>query len=366
MDGSPDFKAEGLLEGLDDRARKARLGLLEELSADGVEVEDLRLAVHEDRLVLLPVQRMLSQGACLTSDEVAAACGLDVEFVLSVRRALGLSHAEADDPVFTEADADAFRALGAVRGTARLPDEGVLEVMRVVGQGLWRISEGMRTLIAESLARAGDTEREVAGRYVDVVEELRPVAGPFLESAMRAHLREGLRTEELTPREIDSGEVDDTWTVTVCFVDLVGFTGLGERLPTSEVVSVAGRLATLAARVARPPVRLIKTIGDAAMLVSTEAAPMLEAAAELVSAAEDWLPPLRAGIAHGPAYTRGGDWYGATVNLASRVAGVAEPGSVLATEDVRHAAGTSYSWESAGRGALKGVRSPPELFVLAR
>jgi len=66
---------------------------------------------------------------------------------------------------------------------------------------------------------------------------------------------EGVRSDIVTPAEIDSGLVDDTWEVGVCFVDLVGYTQLGERGSIEEVLGIAGRLAAAAAQVARSPVR---------------------------------------------------------------------------------------------------------------
>ncbi|TMK75825.1 MAG: adenylate/guanylate cyclase domain-containing protein, partial [Actinobacteria bacterium] len=54
-----DFEAEGLLKGTRGKAREARKELLEELAADGVSLEDLRRAVEDDRLALLPVERVL-------------------------------------------------------------------------------------------------------------------------------------------------------------------------------------------------------------------------------------------------------------------------------------------------------------------
>jgi adenylate cyclase len=114
--------------------------------------------------------------------------------------------------------------------------------------------------------------------------------------------------------------------------------------------------------VAEPPVRLIKTIGDAAMLVSTEPAPLVEAALRLVAAVEEAdLPTLRAGIALGPAAQRAGDFYGHSVNLASRVTGVARPGSVLCTPEVREAAPDRFAWSYAGRFKLKGIGEPVAL-----
>jgi adenylate cyclase len=98
------------------------------------------------------------------------------------------------------------------------------------------------------------------------------------------------------------------------------------------------------------------------MFVSSEAAPIVGAALSLVEAFEEAeLPALRAGMASGPAVVRAGDFYGNSVNLASRVTGVARPGSVLATADVRRAAADQFSWSFAGRHRLKGFREPVPL-----
>ncbi len=50
-----DFASEGLLDGLEGEARASRCELLERLSAEGASLDELRRAVEEDRLVLLPV-----------------------------------------------------------------------------------------------------------------------------------------------------------------------------------------------------------------------------------------------------------------------------------------------------------------------
>lgn len=152
--------------------------------------------------------------------------------------------------------------------------------------------------------------------------------------------------------------------VTVAFADLVGFTRLGTEVDTAELGAVAGRLATLATDVAKSPVRLVKSLGDAVMLVSADADALLDAVLRLVDAAEaeDGLPELRAGVATGLALSRGGDWYGHTVNLASRLTGLARPCSVLATREVREAAQRERQWSFAGERRVKGVREPVRLY----
>ncbi len=109
--------------------------------------------------------------------------------------------------------------------------------------------------------------------------------------------------------------------------------------------------------------RLIKLIGDAAMLVSPEPAPLVEAMGELVRRAEAaGLPPLRVGLAAGEALNQGGDWYGAPVNLASRIAAAATPGDILADEKVAACGG----FIPIGTRRLKGFEAPVRVFALQR
>jgi adenylate cyclase len=135
-------------------------------------------------------------------------------------------------------------------------------------------------------------------------------------------------------------------------------------------VQLAERLAGLARDVAVPPVRFIKTIGDAVMFVSPDPAPLLDAVLKLVEVTDtdNEFPRLRAGIAAGPAVSRAGDWFGSPVNVASRVTGVARPGTVLAAESVREAVGdgSGFSWSLAGGRHLKGVKGEVKLFRARR
>jgi adenylate cyclase len=118
-------------------------------------------------------------------------------------------------------------------------------------------------------------------------------------------------------------------------------------------------------------VRLVKMIGDAAMLVSSEPRPLLEALLDLVDKVEaegEEFPPLRAGVASGEALSRGGDWFGAPVNLASRITDKARPGSIVVTEEFRHELGDDgYSWSRLpGKRKLKGISDDLVLFRVRR
>ena len=157
-----DFEAEGLLDGLDGEAKEARRRLLAELAEDGVSLDELRVAVEEDRLALLPVERVLSGGEeRLTAHEVAERAGVDEDFLRRQWRALGLAAADDDAAVYSERDVEAAERVRELRD-AGVPDDGILEVGRLLGMTMSQLAAANRRLVADTFMRAGDTEYEVA------------------------------------------------------------------------------------------------------------------------------------------------------------------------------------------------------------
>ena len=364
-----DFEAEGLLNGTRGKAREARLELLGKLAEDGVSVDELRTAVDEDRLSLLAAERLLEgDGPRYTAHEVAEQSGIEAEFLIRQRQALGLPAPEPDAAEFTDADLDAARRINEFRAVG-LPDEGLLEVARVMGMAMAQVAGATRTLTGESLMEPGLTEVEISSRFEEATRRLVPMMGPLMDYTYRLQQREQIRQTVLGREELATGRPART-EVTVCFADLVEFTKLGERLPMEELGALTGRLGELAREVASPPVQLVKLIGDAAMLVSPDTDALLDCALSLVEAAEseegEGFPLLRAGVARGEALPRGGDWYGHPVNVASRITDVARPSSVLCASEVREAAADGYSWSNAGRKGLKGISGRVELARVRR
>jgi adenylate cyclase len=366
----PDFAAEGLLKGLRGKQREARLDLLRQLHEAGVPLEELKKAAEEDRLALLPVEMVLQREGRYSARDIAEATGQDEGAMRRQRQALGLPWvADPDAKVFTEDDLEAARRARAFAG-AGFPEEATLEVSRVIGEAMSRVAGAIRNLVGERLLRPGDTERDLGLRYAEVARETAPLLGPVLEYVLNQHLVEQIRDDVISRAELQAGEIlPDAREMAVCFADLSGFTRLGEVAAVEELGVVAGRLAAIASEVAGGPVRLVKTIGDAAMLVSPEPAALVEAALALIDAAEaegEDFPQLHAGVALGPVVSRGGDWYGHTVNLASRIAAIAWPGSVLCDDAVHDAAPDSFRWSFAGERRLKGVKKPVRLWRARR
>ena len=355
-----DFEAEGLLDGLSGKAREARLGLLEDLAKDGVPLEELKRAVEEDRLVLLPVERVFEEGTeRYTAQEIAACAGLEHDFLVRLMRALGAPIPAGEERVYGEADLEAAKRAKLFLD-AGLPEDGVLDTSRIIGISMANLADANRDLVGEVFTEPGVDERELAQRYAAAAQTMSPLLGETLLHAYRIHLREAIRQAVISEAELAEGRLSGSDEVTIAFADLVGFTRLGESLEIEEIGELTGRLFTLASEAARPPVRLVKMIGDAAMFSSRETVPLLDSVVGLVDAAgNEELPSLRAGVAHGQALSRGGDWYGRPVNLAARITGFARPDTVVVAQDVMDAVESTdendFRFSFAGRRRFKGI-----------
>jgi adenylate cyclase len=359
-----DFEQAGLLDGLDGADRDAREQLLEMLADQGVGLDELKAAVNEDRLALLPVERVLE--GRYTASEIEERSGLPADMVRRVRGLLGLPIPGEDDRVFSDADVEGAKSMRMFLD-AGFGEEEIAEITRVLGESMSRLAATTTAAFVDTFLEPGDSEQDVAQRFASLAQELAPKLAPVLEGAFSAHLREAVRRGIIGRAERQAGQVTGAPEMAVCFADLVGFTRLGGEVEPRELGTVAVKLGELAAQVAKPPVRLVKTIGDAAMFVSPEPGALVDVALTLLERAEQAeLPTLRAGVAVGPALARAGDFYGHAVNVASRVTGAARPNSVLCTKDVRDAVPNDFEWSSAGRHKLKGLSSPVPLYRARR
>ncbi|HZI91971.1 MAG TPA: adenylate cyclase regulatory domain-containing protein [Thermoleophilaceae bacterium] len=360
-----DFEAEGLLDGLDGPARKARLELLESLHGDGYELDSLREAADDGRLALLAVERILGGGSpTRTQQDIAERTGLDIEFLQRLWRALGMALADPDERAFTDADLEAAERVKAFR-EAGMDDDRILEISRVMGRSMYGVAASIGEVFRETYQQPGDDEMSLAQRYAEAARAMTPMLGPMLEHVLLLQQRSLIDQVAVETTVLAGGKMADSEEVAVCFADLVDFTKLGESVAPAELGAVADRLEELAGEVAEPPVRLIKTIGDAVMLQSRDTDELLAAALAIVEAADsegEGFPQLCAGVARGEALPRAGDWYGRPVNLASRITDIARPGSVLVDGEVKDAAQRGFRFSFAGGRRIKGVDGEVKLY----
>jgi adenylate cyclase len=171
----------------------------------------------------------------------------------------------------------------------------------------------------------------------------------------RRHAAEAFRRAMTAPGE---------HSMAVGFADLVGFTALSQELEESELAVLVDRFESLAHEtVVGLGGRVVKMIGDEVMFSVDEPRSGVDIAlslADIYNATDD-LGDVRVGLSFGAILQLQGDLYGPPVNLASRIVGIARPGSVVVSESVHDALADEgdYEWRSLRPRAFKGIGRVP-------
>jgi adenylate cyclase len=361
-----DFAAEGFYDDLNDGAREERRALLDWLVSEGFGDEQLRRAHRNGLLLFLAAEREVGGEPRYTPEQVAELSGADPALLDRLRRAQGLPLPEPGTVELTDVDLQGAR-LSAGFAELGLSPEQMVDTSRVLGRSLSSAAEAMRAVMLDFVLEPGTSEAELAERYAAGVRDVMPLVGPMVLGMLSQHLRNVVQSEAVGAAERAAGTLPGARDTSVAFADLVGFTRLGEEIAPEDLGSVAERLFSITREVVDPPVRLVKTIGDAVMLTAPEPQPLVQTALALLEATDAQagdgaFPQVRVGIAYGPAVARGGDVFGRAVNLASRVTSLARAGSVLATRDVRDGSPDGIRWSSARARRIKGLPDPVPLY----
>ncbi|MGO7632696.1 adenylate/guanylate cyclase domain-containing protein [Rhizobium leguminosarum] len=158
-----------------------------------------------------------------------------------------------------------------------------------------------------------------------------------------------------------------TAPATVAFIDIAGFSAIADIYGDAaalDVLEVFESMVRDALSGYEPP---IKWIGDEAMLSFPEPETAIQVLGTLLQACreESRLPLTRAGLNHGPVIRRAGDLFGTTVNIAARIAALASPGQLLATQPIAEAAVTrGILVRDLGMVALRSVAGEVPLYEI--
>jgi adenylate cyclase len=303
------------------------------------------------------VERLVGLGPKeLTWPEVCAQAGISHEVADPLWRALGFPDIPPHEAAYTDDDVRALRiaaeGIESLRGDRRRAAlDAIVREARMVSSHMTRIAEIEIESMAE-VSGLGLRERVLAEAWQRGVEH--SDLGWVLLYAFRRRLEEGLRRRST----VEAGERP---TLAIGFVDLVDFTYISGSMAIDELGRLLARFEGLASDIiTEAGGRVVKLIGDEAMLVFPTPERAAQGAIELVDAcAAGELPSARAGLSLGPVLARGGDYFGRAVNLASRLVGVAPPDTVLADDRFAEAIAdnTALAIESYGHHRFKGVGS---------
>ncbi len=155
----------------------------------------------------------------------------------------------------------------------------------------------------------------------------------------------------------------------VVFADLAGYTALTEAHGDDDAADVAVRFFDLTAERLRADARIVKTIGDAVMVVTSDAYAALEMGLALLRSIEQepQFPGVRIGVHYGPVVERSGDVFGATVNIAARLTAHAHVGQLITSGAIACLIEGHPNMTTTALGAtwLKNVSEPVEVYSIA-
>jgi adenylate cyclase len=311
------------------------------LRACGVPDLEVQQAQADGNLVLLAIDRLaLGQDLAYDLDAACDGTGLPEEELRHIWRSLGFPEPQPGERIFSDVDLGNLAAVADLMHSGVVSPEVTYGMTRVIGSSMARVASALIDAVS---ARSEEVLTSV-GEGDDAAEVLEPIAseaGGFLpmfpavlEQVWRRHLQVAAR------RRLLRGDDQDGPGLVVGFADLVGFTALAQQVSDEELAEVVDQFERLAYDVVvAGGGRVVKMIGDEVMFLVDDVVMAAEIALGLADASRDAaeLSDVRVGLALGPVIEREGDAYGATVNLASRATGIAYPGTVVVSPELRDA-----------------------------
>jgi adenylate cyclase len=367
--------AMGLVPGYDGHwtpASAAYVRVVARLRSRGHSLSEILRASEAGQLAVGPIENLLgvSEGR-YTLREVARETGLEVALIERILAAMGVAGNEPPPELLSEEDLEMLRYVATML-EAGLPSVAFLQLARVYGQALAQIAEAEVRLIHlyvhEPLMREGIPNVEIAEEMEGLARELIPFVVPLLRythDRLLGHFVEqdviGHMESDLAERVSEEGRV----RVAIAFADLAGYARLTVERGDEEALAAVERFVEEVQRTLPADARVVKTLGDEAMVVGPDVAGLVRWAVGLSALTRPGDPPPRIGMHYGDALYRDGDYYGREINQAARVVARAGGGEVLVTRPIVDvAAGVDgVRFERIGEVRLKGFSDPTELFI---
>jgi adenylate cyclase len=297
--------------------------------------------------------------------EAAEETGLEPALLERVWQALGSNDADLQD--ISEDDLQLLRYVAAVL-SAGFPLVALLQLVRVYGQAIAQIADAEVRLfhlyVHEPLIRDGVPGLEMAEEMEGLARDLLPLASPIMDHLHQRFLQHFVEQDVVGHLEAEGDEELDLGRlrVAIAFADLAGYTRLTEEAGEEQALDIVERFVEGVENSLPDEARVVKTIGDAVMLVSSDAPSLTEWAVGFQELQSE-RPLPRIGIHYGSVLYRDGDYFGRAVNLAARVGARAAGREVLVTRDVVEQGSAHLDFERIGEVRLKGFAEATELYL---
>uniref|UniRef100_A0A6J5ZFC6 Unannotated protein n=1 Tax=freshwater metagenome TaxID=449393 RepID=A0A6J5ZFC6_9ZZZZ len=343
----------------------AQARALVKLRERGYSIEQIREATDDGRLVGYSDELVGEVvGERFTLAEASKKSGLKESEIEELIAALGLPSAAVNDLGADDVEMFGFFSTAIESG---FPRDALLQTVRVYGQAVSKIADAEVRLVHlhvhEPLLRDGVPSEKIEQQMEGITSGLLPLFSPVIDHLHRRFLTHFVEQDIVGHMEDDGGasEVGQV-RVAIAFADLAGYTQLTEEVGDEEAAGIVERFVGNVNQSLPDEARILKTIGDEVMIVSSDAGSLTDWAVGFQMLSNE-RPLPRIGIHCGNVVFRDGDYFGREVNLAARVAARAAAGEVLVTWPVVETSGRHLEFELIGEVQLKGFSQATELYL---
>lgn len=351
-------------------AAVAHARIVSQLRSSGQPLDEIAKAAQDGRLALGGVDELFAvESDTYTMKEAAKEAGVKMAVAEQIWLSLGLSVQTTDR--ITSTDVEALKRVGAVLD-AGMPLGAVLQVIRVAAKSFADIADAearlVRLYVHEPMLQDGADSDEISGVLGAMVQAVLPQMSPLFEYMHTRFLQqytEQVQIENVQGTPVRGNPKEGKLSVTICFVDIAGFTRYTEEAGVEKAFEQANQLRQHIDSTLPDSARLIKLTGDGAMVVGSEPGDLVRWAVEL-AAEEEKIFDLRIGLDFGEALYRDGDYFGGAINMAARVLARADANEALATgqlkDQIKNRAASGMRFVSIGTVRMKGFDETVELF----
>ena len=345
-----------------------RVGVIHGLTASSIPVDLVASALgsHDFSLDFVddPSYSLFASYSNETFEDVSARTGIPLNLLTTMREATG--SATPDPGSRIREDELAIVAAIEYQLSRGFREIAVERHVRVIGDSMRRVAESAgdvwRSEVMDPLLAAGYNAEQIGAQSNETSRAWTPLDNAALLAFYRAQSAHTWLANIVGAAEstlVRAGLRDRLDRVpAMCFLDITGYTRLTQERGDAAAAELASSLARLVERTSmRYGGRPVKWLGDGVMFHFRDPGPGVVAALEMVTGVADaGLPPAHVGLHAGPVIFQEGDYYGATVNVASRIAEYARPGEVLVSQEVVDAASeAAVAFREIGPVELKGV-----------
>ena len=271
-----------------------------------------------------------------TAEQLAEKTGVSREKIEDYWLSLGIPINIVQGPLFTDTDVESLKGIDRFVESEQLTNTTIASLVRAVGysadlMATWQFEALVENAMIQFSMKEDEARKYVVDRFPHIANDLDMLA----RNAYRvAATRVMQRNSDAIPDQPNPEQAADGLSapLTVGFADIVGFTWRTAQMEPSQFIKYIHEYETKTRYiVTRNGGRVVKMVGDAVLFLTESLESGIDIALQLADAEANAKAetPMRVGMAWGRVLQRFGDVFGTRVNLAARLAEIAEPNTVL-------------------------------------